>query len=777
MSRNVSGYIRKTMLLRLIVYFFLIIIITLFASSYFIYNYFSSSFKSEINSYFNKVLNQVSIISDEFVLKKINELAIKQLIDTQNDSEIISIFNNVGIDDWKQVSNIQQKLDNIAFHYRDVLDTVFIHSRSNDILISSSRNALKYINEESVSELDEYYWVSSFYKSNKSIQWLKTRNAQVYLSSSSTRGDVITFICAYPISSTGDAVKGFIGVNIKEEALSNYLVKFNSSNTGMLMIIDNDGVIVSHSNKASLYEDISKEAFVKRILNSSHPVSFETTFENKKYVVSCIKSGFNNWYYVSLVTTELFYQKDQSIKKRIFLVSAIILFIVLILSNVLSLKIYTPLRKILNKYSTSAAASNIPRKGIEEYNLLDNMFSNMHSKIDSLQESLSKNAMLIKHNLMLDLLNNRLSRADSLENMLNLLNIKFLHKYYGVVIFSFNKEDIGLQQNNTQLYKYKIIDFIDILNNDNYTCIPVDIRNESICVILNTDSIQKDDIIQFINKVEDFCIDEIGTRLITGIGRSVENLYSINASYIDAKMCMQYNFIYPDKNMFYYDEFNVIENTIPEDISIKLDKALRLGSYTEVKKATDRFLAIATCDNIAYREVRREILRFISIFRQFTEDINLNLDEAMNEYCKNRLYHPRNINEFINTFLEMINSTNDIISRKKQNENLNIVNKIKRYVLDNLHMDISLNSTAEVFSISPYHLSRIFKKETQVNYIDYVVTCKIDKAKDLLVTTDYSIEKITELIGYNHSTYLSKKFKELTGKTPNEYRKDARMPT
>lgn len=773
MNRNISGYIQKTMLLRLIVYFVLIIAITLFALSYFIYIYFSSSFKSEINSYFNKVLNQVSIISDEFVLKKVNELAIKQLMATQKDSEIMTIFNIAGIDDWKQVSDVQRKLGNIAFQYRDVVDTVFIHSRNNDILVSSSRNAFKYINEESVSVSDEYYWVSSFYKSNKSIQWLKTRNAQVYLSGSSTRGDVITFICAYPISATGDAVKGFIAVNIKEEALSNYLVKFSSGNSGMFMIIDTDGAIVSHSNKDSLYKEVSKEAFVKRILSSPHPDSFETTLNNNKYVVSFIKSGFNNWYYVSLVTTELFYQKDQSIKKRIFLVSAVILFIVLILSNVLSLKIYTPLRKILDKYSTAGAAPDIPGKGIKEYKLLDNMFSNMHSKIDSLQVSLSKNAMLIKHNLMLDLLNNRLSRADCHENMLNLLNMEFLHKYYCAVIFSFNKDDIYLLQSNTQLYKYKIIDFIDNLNNDNYTCIPVDIRNESICVILNTDSFQKDDIVQFVNKVESFCTDKIGTRLITGIGRSVEDLYSINASYIDAKMCMQYNFIYPDKKLFYYDELSLAENTIPEDISIKLDKALNLGSYTEVKKVTDRFLAIATCDNIAYREVRREINQFISLYKQFAENININLDEVMNESCKNGLYHPRNINEFIETFLEMINSTNDIISIKKQSKNLNIINKIKQYALDNLHMDISLNSTADVFNISPYHLSRIFKKETGVNYIDYVMTCKIDKAKSLLVSTDYSVEKIADLIGYNHSTYLSKKFKELTGKTPNEYRKEA----
>jgi two-component system response regulator YesN len=85
-------------------------------------------------------------------------------------------------------------------------------------------------------------------------------------------------------------------------------------------------------------------------------------------------------------------------------------------------------------------------------------------------------------------------------------------------------------------------------------------------------------------------------------------------------------------------------------------------------------------------------------------------------------------------------------------------------------MEISLNKTASAFYISPFYLSKIFKDETGINYIEYVVQCKMEKATNLLASTDLSIEEVTNSIGYKHASYFTRKFKEFSGKTPNEYR-------
>jgi Response regulator containing CheY-like receiver domain and AraC-type DNA-binding domain len=763
------------MLMHLIAYFVLVVFITLFASSYFTYKYFSTSFKSEITDFNHKVLNQVSTISDEFILKNVNELAINQIMNISKSSELDAVFNKPSIDDWKIIFNAQYKLAELAFQRRDVVDSVFIHSRANHYLVSSSSKLIKNIDEKTITATDEFSWINTFYKSNKSLVWLKTRNTRVYTYEDRDMGDVITVICSYPTSAIGDAVKGFIAINIKEEALSSYLTKFGSSNYGQFMIIDSDGMIVSHSNKSCLYNNISSEQFVKTILASEKPADFRTVYNGSEYVVSYKKSVYNKWYYVSMIPAELFYQKDDFIRKKIFIVSIVILFIVLILSNILSYNVYIPLRKILDKYSKATGSCNIRKKGFYEYNLLDSLFSNMCTQLTDLRSTLDKNSLMIRHNFLVDLLNNNFNSPEGLDYTLTLLGINLKNELYCAVVFTYTNDIDPFGRNNLQLYKYSIIDYIDTLSSDDYICLPVDIKKDWICVIVNMANGQSEGIAQFVSQVQQYCSKKLNIQIAAGIGECTNNLQQIYKSYVDARVCIQYKFITPHENSFYYDEISKKTNSIPVDYTDKFYKNLKLGSYNDIKETLDSFMNTVITGDIAYREVRHTISCFTSAYIKYLELMNITQESIMDEQTKILLQTPHSMGEFLSVLLSSVQASINYINNKKLNKNTGLVDKIKQYVMNNLDKEISLNLAADTFYISSFYLSKIFKEETGINYIDYVITCKMDKAKDLLIKTNFTIDRITSLIGYSHATYFSRKFKEFTGKTPIEYRNDAHI--
>lgn len=775
MKLKPSKYIHKTMLVQLITYFVLVITIALCASSYFTYIYFSSSFKDEITDFNHMVLKQVSMISDKFIIKNVNELALNQILDTSKSPALKTIYNKTSFDDWKEIFDVQYELNNLVFQSRDVVDSIFIHSRSSGLLISSSPKVLKYIDEKSISAADEFSWIDTFYKSNKSILWLNTRHTRIYSSDFTSMGDIITIICSYPASSSGGAAKGLIAVNIKEDALSNYLVKFSSSGAGQFMILDGTGTIVAHSSKLELYDNVQSEPFVKTILSSSAAGGFKTTYKNTEYVVSYEKSDFNNWYYVSLIPSELFYQKDDLIKKNIFAVSFGILIILFILSNFLSFNIYTPFKKILEKYSKIAGTYNAPKKGLNEYNQLDSLFSNVFTRLNDLQATLNKNYTMIRHNLFTDLLKNRHSTHSNLQSMLKLLGIHLDNKYYCAVVFAFEYGSSLSELNKIPIYKYSIIDFISTFGRGSCGYIPVDIGKDSICVIINTSTDGNEDITDFVRQVDQYSRKALNIKIKAGIGSFTDDLLSINNSYINAKICLQYKFILPDKDIFYFSEVGTAGSSLPADFTEKFEKFLKLGSYADVKKTLDRFLTASKIPGVPYREVRQAISGFVSIYMSFLESMKINSEDILCEEDRAELHSPQNIEVFVCTFLSIIQRTNSCINAKKQSKNRELANRIKQYVLENIDQEISLNSTAEAFHISSFHLSKIFKEEIGINYIDFVINCKMDKAKNLLVSTNLSINRITSLIGYSHSTYFTRKFKELTGKTPNVYRSDALM--
>ncbi len=84
--------------------------------------------------------------------------------------------------------------------------------------------------------------------------------------------------------------------------------------------------------------------------------------------------------------------------------------------------------------------------------------------------------------------------------------------------------------------------------------------------------------------------------------------------------------------------------------------------------------------------------------------------------------------------------------------------------------DLSLLTLGEQLQVNPNYLGRLFKKETGMNFTDYLVRIRMDHAKRLLKQTTLKVYEIAHEIGYEDNAYFSRLFKALHAMTPNEYR-------
>lgn len=121
--------------------------------------------------------------------------------------------------------------------------------------------------------------------------------------------------------------------------------------------------------------------------------------------------------------------------------------------------------------------------------------------------------------------------------------------------------------------------------------------------------------------------------------------------------------------------------------------------------------------------------------------------------------------KIIGPYLDEFNKAQNIGARRIVEEASLLLNK--EYM-----RDIALEECAERCRTSPYMLSRSFKQVTGINYVDYIMRLRIDKAKELISSTPMKISEIAEAVGYQHS-YFNKIFKGETGMTPTEYRKNS----
>ncbi len=85
--------------------------------------------------------------------------------------------------------------------------------------------------------------------------------------------------------------------------------------------------------------------------------------------------------------------------------------------------------------------------------------------------------------------------------------------------------------------------------------------------------------------------------------------------------------------------------------------------------------------------------------------------------------------------------------------------------------DLSTNLVAKQVNISLSWLSTKFKEEVGVGISDYLNKIRIQRAKQLFDEQDYMIYEVAEKVGFTSSQYFSKIFKQISGVTPNEYRR------
>ena len=100
----------------------------------------------------------------------------------------------------------------------------------------------------------------------------------------------------------------------------------------------------------------------------------------------------------------------------------------------------------------------------------------------------------------------------------------------------------------------------------------------------------------------------------------------------------------------------------------------------------------------------------------------------------------------------------------------NIPRYIKQYVTKNYMHPLYLSEICAEMNHSLSNVSKIFKKNTGMNFRDYLQKVRIEKACQLLKTTDKTIVEISELVGYSDPAFFYRAFKKIINITPYEYR-------
>jgi len=214
------------------------------------------------------------------------------------------------------------------------------------------------------------------------------------------------------------------------------------------------------------------------------------------------------------------------------------------------------------------------------------------------------------------------------------------------------------------------------------------------------------------------------------------------------------------------------EEDYPAHIEKQLFEEVEKGNVEQAAVAARSFfdwMTSAHADNIM--DIRLKSLEFVL----WAEHLAYEKGGMTYQFISRNDYLPTimNLNDYDQMkswFVEKITAAaRNALSKREESSN-NVVDIAKEYIKQNYSKALSLDEVSYYVNISPYYFSKIFKEGTGENFIEYLTNIRIEKAKELLSTSDYSMKEICVMVGYSDPNYFSRSFKKNVGVTPTEYK-------
>lgn len=120
-------------------------------------------------------------------------------------------------------------------------------------------------------------------------------------------------------------------------------------------------------------------------------------------------------------------------------------------------------------------------------------------------------------------------------------------------------------------------------------------------------------------------------------------------------------------------------------------------------------------------------------------------------------------------FITLLGQLFDLAKEQIADSNTHLVEQIMEYLRQYCPEQITISSTAKHFGLDRRKLAMLFEKYAGMSPSNYLIECRMLKAKELLRTCSCPVKQIAEYVGYADSLYFSKAFKKYMGISPSEY--------
>ncbi|MEH7222276.1 response regulator [Bacillus sp. JJ1566] len=273
------------------------------------------------------------------------------------------------------------------------------------------------------------------------------------------------------------------------------------------------------------------------------------------------------------------------------------------------------------------------------------------------------------------------------------------------------------------------------------------------------------DVDKILLDVKQFIKQETATSFALGY-EEIRHIDELETGFKRSMNASKRRFFHPNEEVFQFKPLKINKNSI-----LKVSEIKQFLLPYEEQKVTDFIQSryqVWKQDEVEPATIKDEACEILT--NLFNEKVEISY---LMEKCL-LISTSETVDELYEVLIEQIHEINlhylqqkDIV--KADNE---LIEEALQYIHQSYTEELTLQDVADHIHISRNYFSILFKKQTNQNFIDYVIELRVKKAKELLVHTKMKVYEVAKQSGFKDVKYFSKLFKKMTGYSAGDYRND-----
>jgi AraC-like DNA-binding protein len=543
--------------------------------------------------------------------------------------------------------------------------------------------------------------------------------------------------------------------------IQNFLDKSVDRETGNVFMVDRENRLLVASHNDDIPEFMNKPSEVEKLYQQHSRKTKAGTF-----LVNTSEDEDFGIRYISLTNTEQALSDVRTVHYRLMALVLSILALGLAIVFLIGRRQYKPIHE-LEKLMEKQLGGVREAEELDDFVRMEQHVTSFLQQNKELHQEIRRQTPHAREQVLRKLLMGRFKDEKEIQLLLESVEVVLYKESYFVMLI-----DTKMITTETSIQNQEfLMSFLGSISGKGYRAYGSELlSNQAIALLVSMDgSVNHSDIVREI--VAKIVLENTVAPTI-GVGSVVCELATINRSYIEGLAALEYQAVSdkPNQVLFFKEIKNEKKNSVvsyPADEQLKLSQSLQQGDFEiasetieiMVKKGMQEQRTIAGMKLYSYYLLN-------SVVKVGAEVIG---DSFFQEAEKAVEF--RNLLELQNELIKMSEKICLAVQRNPKNQESKLQKDIFVYLDANYAShDFSLESVAEKFDVSVSYLSRFIKKESGMTFSKYVQEKRLDKIKKELRETDKPIKEIISSAGYYDVSNYTRKFKQIVGMTPGQYR-------